>query len=84
MSRKALMEEKTKEAFLRVLLKHEDWVSATRIYNEFYDEMRSIGIKASIPSRRQFSMFTTNQPNVIKEQRFSVITGRKEMHYRIA
>jgi hypothetical protein len=84
MSRKDLMEQKTKEALIRVLSKHEGWVSATRIYNEFYDEMRSIGIKATIPSRRQFSMFTTNQPTIAKEQRFSVITGRKEMHYRIA
>ena len=52
-------QQKHDEAFEKVISLHNDFVPFSKIYNEFYDEMRSMGIKFNIPTRQQFAQFTT-------------------------
>ena len=57
----------------------------SKIYNEFYDEMRSMGIKSQIPTRQQFAQFTTirylQRGLLLKETKLN--NRRKEVHYKM-
>tara|TARA_S200002703_G_scaffold44217_1_gene38611 strand:+ start:630 stop:890 length:261 start_codon:yes stop_codon:yes gene_type:complete len=73
------------EAFETVIGKHNEFVPFSKIYNEFYDEMRSMGIKSQIPTRRQFAQFTTirylQRGLLLKETKLN--NRRKEVHYKM-
>ena len=73
------------EAFETVIGKHNEFVPFSKIYNEFYDEMRSMGIKSQIPTRQQFAQFTTirylQRGLLLKETKLN--NRRKEVHYKM-
>jgi hypothetical protein len=73
------------EAFEKVIGNHSDFVPFSKIYNEFYDEMRSMGIKSTIPTRQQFAQFTTihylQRGLLLKETKLN--NRRKEVHYKM-
>ena len=73
------------EAFEKVIGLHEEFVPFSKIYNEFYDEMRSMGIKSQIPTRQQFAQFTTirylQRGSLLKETKLN--NRRKEVHYKM-
>lgn len=80
MNKKEKMMQKSIEAFYEVMKKHKEFVPHSKIYGEFFDEMRSRGIKANIPTRQQFAMFTSSLEDIEKEYR--VYNRRREIHFR--
>lgn len=73
------------KAFEKVIGNHNEFVPFSKIYNEFYDEMRSMGIKSQIPTRQQFAQFTTirylQHGLLLKETKIN--NRRKEVHYKM-
>lgn len=80
MNKKQKMMQKSIEAFYEVMNNHKDYVPHSKIYGEFFDEMRRRGIKANIPTRQQFAMFTSSLEDIEKEYR--IHNRRREIHFR--
>jgi len=85
MGKKQNLQVKWYEAFEKVMSVHSEFVPFSKIYNEFYDEIRSMGIKSSIPTRQQFAQFTTirylQRGLLLKETKLN--NRRKEVHYKM-
>jgi hypothetical protein len=79
--RKEAVKQKWFEAFENVMSQHKDFVPFSKVYNEYYDEMRNMGIRSNIATRQQFAQMTSiHYPKLEKETR--IFNRRKEVHYK--
>ena len=69
-------------AFEKVMSKYDDFVSFNKVYSDYYDEMRGMGIKYNIATRQQFAHFTTTNYPLLEKERMTT-DKRKEVHYRM-
>lgn len=63
-----MIRDQANAAIERVLMEAKGWISNSLAYERFYDVLRSSGIRAAIPTRRQFSMLTGKNENIIKKR----------------